>query len=656
MEKFPLHIKFPDLQTSPEVEDAVEKRERLSMNENGHSEKVPNDPKDRIEAYMDRLEHIFINKDARVRERNIDMLHDRIYGAFIIKRKDVPESFFDLQKRVARERGQPVETIPPDMREKMIDTIIEDQKASLDSWIDYLTSDDAVYPTWYKYFVFRNVVKLSQFDKELGKFKARTDTTTAPFPDIYREPLAQIADLYEQYPVMLKEIQPKLQKLRQEKTELQKQLKGADEEGRRKLENEIFAINQQVEDISAPMRDFNEKFPTLYAKLIQESLAASMENKEETKGEWVKFDHGDPAAAERLFHSLEGKGTGWCTAGKSTAKTQIDSGDFYVYYTYDASGIPTQPRIAIRMEESRIAEIRGILPHQSLEPAMGDILEKKLAEFGPEADTYKKKSGDMRLLTEIDKKSQSGQSLSRDELVFLYEIDASIEGFGYEKDPRVVEIREERSDQQEVFHDMQVIFDCSPEDIAQNPEDVRETTRAYIGPLFPDIFQKNIEHIFTSFPEGKIQSYRTEIGGITKEQLEQQLIEKKIYISDWAKDILHSRDFTTQSSPETADLIRLTVEDLGFENGATTAEIYKKAEEFGLELCPAEVGPHLRLSYTGGDWMYIAMKQISDRDGYPDVLYLCRGGAGLQLYAFDARPSSRSYGDDRFVFRFRKKL
>lgn len=645
-------MKFPDLQTSPEVSDAVEKRERLSAGEDGRTEKVPNDPKERIEAYMDRLEHIFINKDARVRERNIDMLHDRIYDAFIIKRKDVPESFFDLQKRVARERGQPVETIPPDMREKMIDTIIEDQKASLDSWIDYLTSDDAVYPTWYKYFVFRNVVKLSQFDKELGKFKARTDTTTAPFPDIYREPLAQIADLYEQYPEMLKEIQPKLQKLRQEKTELQKQLKGADEENRRRLEDEIFAVNQNIEDISAPMQDFNEKFPTLYAKLIQESLAASMENKEETKGEWVKFDHGDPAAAERLFHSLEGKGTGWCTAGKSTAETQVDSGDFYVYYTCDAGGIPTQPRIAIRMEESRIAEIRGILPHQSLEPAMGDILEKKLAEFGPEADTYKKKSADMRLLTEIEKKSQSWQTLSRDELLFLYEINAPIEGFGYEKDPRVTEMWAQR----DPMIDAPIIFDCRPEDIAQNPEDVRETTEAYIGPLFPGIFQKNIEHIFTSFPEGKIQSYHVEIGGKTKEQLDRELVEKNIYVTDWAKDILNSGDFATSRTIEGTDLIRLTVANLGFPSGATTDEIYRKAEEFGLELCPAEVGPHLRLSYTGGDWMYIAMKQIPDRDGDPGVFCLRRGVARLELGAGSAGPSRRWGSDFQFVFRLRKKL
>jgi hypothetical protein len=35
-------------------------------------------------------------------------------------------------------------------------------------------------------------------------------------------------------------------------------------------------------------------------------------------------------------------GTGWCTAGHSTAKIQINSGDFYVYYTFDKNNEPSK--------------------------------------------------------------------------------------------------------------------------------------------------------------------------------------------------------------------------------------------------------------------------------------------------------------------------
>lgn len=299
MEKHPLHLKNPELQTSPEVVDAVKRQERLT------DERVPNDPSERIEAYMARLKNIFLHPDERKRERNLDMLRDKIYDALIIKRENFPESYFELQQRIARERGQPVEEIPENVRAQMTDVAIQDQKASLDAWMEYLTSNDAVYPAWFKYVVWRNIIKLSQFDKERGEFKKRTDSTVAPFPDIYREPLAQIADIY---------------------------LK-VKEDNKHLKEPEIREA-------------FSKKFPALYAEFISKSLAASMESREETRGQWIKYEHGRRADAEKLFASLDGKGTGWCTAGRSTAETQIQSGDFYAYYTNDAHGTPAQPRLA----------------------------------------------------------------------------------------------------------------------------------------------------------------------------------------------------------------------------------------------------------------------------------------------------------------------
>ena len=72
-----------------------------------------------------------------------------------------------------------------------------------------------------------------------------------------------------------------------------------------------------------------------------------------------KIRTGERRRRKETFQSLEGKGTGWCTAGHSTAQTQVESGDFYVYYTNDSNGEPTQPRLAIRMDgDNRIGEVR----------------------------------------------------------------------------------------------------------------------------------------------------------------------------------------------------------------------------------------------------------------------------------------------------------
>ncbi|MCC7004435.1 hypothetical protein IT397_00745, partial [Candidatus Nomurabacteria bacterium] len=609
MEKHPLHIKIPELQKSEEVNDAVSRHERLT------DETLPNDATKRIEVYMSRLEKIFLNPDERVRERNLEILRESLYDAFIIKPEQVPESYFELQQQVARERGQAIEEIPQNVRDQMIETIIKDQKHSLDSWIDYLTGEDAVYPTWFKYFVFRNIIKLSQFDKSLGKFKDRTETTTAPYPDVYREPLAQICDIYEQ----------------------------------------VAGDNKKLSDPKI-QEAFSKKFPKLYAELITKSLAASMEGKEEIRGEWIKYEQGNQEHAEKLFKSLEGKGTGWCTAGKSTAETQIESGDFYVYYTYDKNNVPTQPRIAIRMNgQNEIGEVRGIQQHQSLEPLMQDVLEEKLKEFGPEADKYKKKTEDMKKLTEIEKKTKDKEKLTKPDLEFLYEINNSIEGFGYQKDPRIEEIRKQRN----VKEDLPILFDCEPSQIATNANEVNKNTVAYIGEWSVDIYNKikdfpNIKHLYESFPHKKIfmRTLETDSSIQTPKDAEEAILKGGHSFYGSAKEILQKTEFSKERKEY--ELVSFSVGQLGFPQGATTKEIYEKANELGLELCPAEVGPQLRLQYKdqpNEESLWIAMNAIADSDGYSRLWYVSRNGGGESwLHADWDYPGGRWFSGRRFVF------
>ena len=75
------------------------------------------------------------------------------------------------------------------------------------------------------------------------------------------------------------------------------------------------------------------------------------------EGIWVKYEQG--SNYKKLRQSLQGKNTGWCTAGEETCKIQIKNGDFYVYYTKDEKGEYTEPRITIRMEGTNtIGEVR----------------------------------------------------------------------------------------------------------------------------------------------------------------------------------------------------------------------------------------------------------------------------------------------------------
>lgn len=605
--KHPLHLKNPDLQTSEEVKRAVSKKE-------DKGEKVKVDPSDRIEAYMDRLENVFLNKDENTRKRNLELFKDKIYDALIIKKENFPESYFELQKKVARERGEQITEIPENVRKQMIEVSINDQKASLDSWMDYLTSDDAVYPTWFKYYVWKNITKLSQFDKERGEFKKRTDTTVAPFPDIYREPLAQIADIYEKV----------------------------------KEDNK----NLKDEEIKEA---FTKKFPSLYAELIQKSLILGMENRESIEGEWVKYNHGNKEDGIKLFNSLENKGTGWCTAGKSTAETQVSQGDFYVYYSKDNNGEPNIPRLAIRMNgQNKIGEVRGVLPQQNVEPIMQETLDTKLQEFGTEANIYKKKSSDMKTLTLIDEKVQKQEALTKEELKFLYQLDSKIEGFGYQADPRISEILNTRNK----IEDAKIIFNNK---IVTNVEEIREDTKVYIGnmPQEKDTFKKlqNVEYIYTNFPDKRVEIFepkKMEYPNTPKEWIN-LFKERNVYMEDGTDKMLEKMQ--TSKLLEGQKFIKLTVEDLfGDTQNHTYEQICNKAQELGLELCEQDDGPKLRLSaeQNPGDWYRTAMKSI-ETDGDLRVWYVNRYDDGPEdLYWRYGYADYECSSDDRFVFRLSK--
>jgi hypothetical protein len=152
----------------------------------------------------------------------------------------------------------------------------------------------------------------------------------------------------------------------------------------------------------------------------------------------------------------------------------------------------------------------------------------------------------------------------------------------------------------------------------------------------------------------EINLHKITIGGKTQEQLEEELRQQGNQISPDAQSMLHSKDFTTKERKEQNILIRLSVTDLGFPQGATTDEIFNKAQELGMELCPPETGPQWRLQYQDqpmNEWVRIGMKQITDSGGYLNVFHLARDSGGLWLSDAWAEPAGRWGLSDTFVFR-----
>ncbi|OGD64073.1 hypothetical protein A2215_01410 [Candidatus Berkelbacteria bacterium RIFOXYA2_FULL_43_10] len=629
MGKFELHKR-------PEVDQSVT---RLRS----HGRKVEETKQGRISAHfgfiekalrMDRGHFVADVKSDLTREFTINLQNED--GSEDTERIDLlVQGLFDSEKDILRRRGMGEEleeygdTPKPEDYEKFRQQIYDkkaEQEKTLGNWIDYLGSEEAdYYPVWFKYLAIRSLQKMGKRDRDIGDYSKRSANTLQPFPDLSRESFSRTLDA--------------IKKMQSEKTLL-----------------DFEKINDYSDDELSALAELDRAaakgdFAKLYANFQNEIERERRERGESTAGQWRHFPQG--SNPEALVSTLEGKGTEWCTAGLSVAQDQLQSGEFYIYYTYDKDRKPTDPRVAIFLVNGQISEVRGVYgKDQDLELDFVDIAREKYKDFSG-SERYEKKDRDMKFLSTVEKKMNASESLSKGELVFLYEIDSPIEGFGHGADPRVAELRSQRDPKV----DAPIVLECQPDEIAWGQDQIGENTRSYIGPLFPDIFKlQNLENIYASFPEGKIRKSDLGIGGKTKNELVNELKANGIKIYEYAQDMLDSSEFTTQPSPEQINLVRLKVRDLGFPNGATTDRIYAKAEELGLELCPAEVGPHQRLKDIDqplGEWYRIAMKQITDRRGDPKVFDLAHNDDGLWLDSYFAYPAYEWSADGGFVFRLR---
>ncbi|MEI8067968.1 MAG: hypothetical protein WCG91_03420 [Candidatus Shapirobacteria bacterium] len=383
-----LNMKYPDLQKSDQVQESVDKKLRLE-----HT-KTPNHPIDRNEVFLDRLEHIFDNKKRKKRERNLELFRNEfLYPEVLVDKDNIPESYFELQKKIALEQGHGNIEITQEMREMAGNIIYNDQKKSLDSWIDYLAKNRD-YPSWFKYYTLRNVFKMGNYDKDKKEFGKRSKTSTGLFPDLNEEVLSQTYDVLQ----------------------------------KRYLKNE----EHTDEELKRIVETAN--FSKIYGYFFDKIVSDSKEIKEKIKGSWVKFKQGSDSTV--LYGSLQGHGTGWCTAGEEIARKQLDNGDFYVYYSKDEKNKDTVPRIAIRMQNGQVNEVRGVGNNQNLEDNMLDIAKEKYRQL-PGGEVFEKKDRVMKRLTLVCDKVRYGQELNEDEVIFLYELREEIEGFGQEKDSRI---------------------------------------------------------------------------------------------------------------------------------------------------------------------------------------------------------------------------
>ncbi len=630
-----LHNKNPELHTSEPVEHAKKEKDKDFYSHASHK------PADKIADWLKVIEktHLGHRKgymfDTELKgiedERVIERIKNYYHKLHVIKSTNVPYSTFLLEQRLAEQLGHGKVEITEEFQQEKIKQIISDQKHSLDRWVDYLSSPDADYPMWAKYWAFTSMVKMGKLEKyevkgvEKARFAKRDKTTVAPFPPMNPNALAKTFSAIEN-----KALDNSLPK-----------------QDRKRLYND----STKLDDVEFAQLLSTENFSKLYTQFLIELPEYSTEGLQEVRGEWKKYSQG--SQPDELVNSLEGYPLEWCTANKDTARTQLQAGDFYVYYSINQDGEANIPRVAIRMQENQIAEVRGIAPDQNMDPFISDVVQNKMSEF-PDGESYKKKSSDMKRLTELEKKNRSGEELDKIDLRFLYEMDSSIEGFGYHKDPRIAELLESRDKNADAC----IVFDCTPDQVAHSVNELDDDTVAYIGEWSPEVLKNipnTVKYLYESFPEKKIFKKTIVLSTKTPEQYQQELIAQGNKIGSFALSMLKKINALPQS--EKVDLVQFNVKQLGFPSGATLEQIFDKAKRLNLDLCPPQVGPELRLSYadqTYGEYLRIAMEPINDSDGYPSLFDVHRNDIEPWLGSSSGRLGNHWGADGKFVFHVRK--
>lgn len=147
--------------------------------------------------------------------------------------------------------------------------------------------------------------------------------------------------------------------------------------------------------------------------------------------------------------------------------------------------------------------------------------------------------------------------------------------------------------------------------------------------------------------------HTVEVGGLTKAALLREFRQHEISLNDYGKRLFEDASWAPSNSARRLETVELTARRMGFPEGATTAQLFQRAVDTGLSLCPLELGPFLRLQYLDQPerfWITIASRKLSEDPGFPNGFYLRRLADGLWLRGYIASDDHVWDAEDHFVF------
>lgn len=143
------------------------------------------------------------------------------------------------------------------------------------------------------------------------------------------------------------------------------------------------------------------------------------------------------------------------------------------------------------------------------------------------------------------------------------------------------------------------------------------------------------------------------IGGITKEDLLQKLVQAGIQFNKYANTLFDHPQFTPSEKSEFVKLVIVKPSDLDLDNPCSFSELVKRASALDLKPCPLYLAAFLRLEYleqAPGPYLTIASIKPENDENYPNGFYIRNIEGTLWLRGYRADDFCEWPSGNEFIF------
>ena len=395
-----------------------------------HGEKLPGKPAERRAlAHLRLIDRAIEQRGSKTEQYLWEHAKDHIH---LVELDDITDATWRSIQQDTRDHGGGIIDLTYENKHAILSDYRNVQKQDLQRYVDFFSSEDCPYPTWFKIYAWDGLTGLSRVtekDKNGNSvFRKRDEHTTAGFPKLNPAALSITYEAIAHHyglPTDAKEASVSTPETDKLVTNLIQSGSFA-----RLYSYELSTLKKPVEVPDAP---------------------------EDVRGEWIEYGTDD---AEKISDAAEG--TPWCIVSPSVADNylrygtygkegeKIYSGEskakFYLFHLTDPdTGLPSDQACAsIRLDpDGNVAEISGILgdSKQALHDSLVEIVRNKTLQLPGGEKKFQAFQDNLELIR-LDRKFQAGEAFTTDELRFIYEKDQEIEYLNpLNYDDRVEEMR-----------------------------------------------------------------------------------------------------------------------------------------------------------------------------------------------------------------------